>query len=258
LSVHSDLAKGLRAWPLWTTFAWQEIVGRYRRTLLGPLWMTSSMATLIFGIGFLYPSLFGTSSKEYLPYLCTGFIAWFFLVAMVNEGCFTILNAVGILKQTKVPLSVFALQFVARNLIVFAHNLLVYVAVYLLFDIRLTAASLLFVPAVAIYLLSGLALSILLGIVCARFRDVTQIVPAVMQVAFFLTPIFWRSEDLSERSAFVLFNPFHHYVAILREPLLGGGATPLSWLVAIAATVVLWAAALFVLGKYRHRVIFWI
>jgi ABC-2 type transport system permease protein/lipopolysaccharide transport system permease protein len=256
--VHSDLAEGFRAWPLWSTLAWQEVASKYRRTLLGPLWITSGLAALVFGIGLVYSGLFKQSIDEYLPYLCTGFIAWFFIIAMVNESCFILLNAVGILKQTKLPLSVFAFQFVTRNLIIFAHNLLVYAAVYLLFDIRLTVASWLFFPAVALYLLSGLALAILLSIVCARYRDVPQIVPTVMQIAFFLTPIFWRVDDLSERGAFVLFNPFHHYVALLREPLLGGQASLLSWGVVVAATVFLWAAALFVLRKYRHRVIFWI
>ena len=71
-----DIAEGLHRWRLWGLMGWQDIRRRYRRSVLGPFWLTLSMGVLVVTLGFLYGALFGIAIDDYLPYLTLGFLAW--------------------------------------------------------------------------------------------------------------------------------------------------------------------------------------
>ena len=53
-----DIIAGLRAYELWTTIGWHDIRQRYRRSVVGPFWITISMAAMIVGLSYLYSGLF--------------------------------------------------------------------------------------------------------------------------------------------------------------------------------------------------------
>ena len=46
-----DLVGGLRDWRFWTTVGWYDIKQRYRRTTLGPFWITISMGIMTGALG---------------------------------------------------------------------------------------------------------------------------------------------------------------------------------------------------------------
>ena len=106
--------------------------------------------------------------------------------------------------------------------------------------------------------MTGFAISVILGIICARYRDIPPIVQSVMQVAFFLTPIFWRPQDLGGRAILIDFNPFHHYVEILRGPLMGYVAAPVSWVAVLVMMVFLLGVAVWLLRRVGGYIIFWL
>jgi len=87
----------------------------------------------------------------------------------------------------------------------------------------------------------------------------TQVVSSLVQVAFFITPIFWEiGQAQGWRSLFVTFNPLFHYVDILRSPLLGKLPSVESWLIVIALTFIGWGVTLSLFNRYKTRIIFWI
>ncbi len=94
-TVHSNLHRsawrdwweGTRRIDIWWTLAWFDIVLRYRRSTLGPLWLTLSMGAMIGGMGPLYASLFGTELSKFFPHLALGIIFWtFFSVTVIDSG----------------------------------------------------------------------------------------------------------------------------------------------------------------------------
>ena len=74
LALH-DLWAGLSSIYLWPLLGWQDIKQRYRRSAIGPFWITLSYGTLILGMGLLYGKLLQQDMSEYLPYLAVGFVA---------------------------------------------------------------------------------------------------------------------------------------------------------------------------------------
>src|SRR5205085_8658147 len=71
-----DVIGGLRAHAVWGELARMDIRQRYRRSVLGPFWITISMVIWILAIGPLYSLLLGVGSKEFIPYLAMGIISW--------------------------------------------------------------------------------------------------------------------------------------------------------------------------------------
>jgi lipopolysaccharide transport system permease protein len=252
-----DLASGLGLWWMWGTMAWQDIRQRYRGSVLGPLWLTLSMGIMILALGILYSTLFRVSRVDFIPFFALGLIAWMLLAVIAIEGCYTFTAANSVIKQVKLPYSILVYRVVWRNVIVFTHNVAIYVVVAVYFDIKASAEMLLVVPGLAVVLFNGVWLAFFLGMVCARFRDIPQIVANIIQIMFFLTPIIWMPELLGENQIFAYANPFFALVELIRAPLLGRAPLAVSWEVALATALVGGSFTFLFFRRFRSRIAYW-
>ncbi len=253
-----DIADGAHHWRFWGLMGWQDIRQRYRRSVLGPFWLTLSMGVLVGTLGFLYGALFKIEVADYLPFLALGFLAWGLISGIITDGCTVFIDSEHFIKQIKLPFSTFVFRVLWRNLIIFAHNFVVYIGVAVVFGIWAGWAGLLLVPGLALIIATALWVGLLCGMVCARFRDVPQIVASVLQVAFFLTPIIWKPELLADRVAFVLVNPFFHFVELVRAPLLGQAPSALTWTVVLGVTAGGWVVTFLLFRRFRNRIAYWV
>lgn len=257
-SAWADWWEGTRRTDIWWTLAWFDIVLRYRRSMLGPLWLTLSMGAMIIGMGPLYSSLFGTKLSQFFPHLALGLIFWGLFSSLVTDGCNAFISSAHYLKQGYFPISLFVWRSMSRNLIQFFHHIVLYLPVALWADVSLSWSALLVIPAFALLLINAHTIGLVLGLVCTRFRDVTQIVTSVMQMLMFLTPVFWMPDSLPGRARYILWNPFAQMLDLLRTPLMGGIATLHSWLGVLAWTGGSLIAATLIFAKYRRRVVYWL
>lgn len=253
-----DILEGALAWKLWGSLGWQDIRQRYRRSTIGPFWVTLSMGVMIAGMGFLFADLFHTKIHSYLPFLTIGMIVWNMISPVVNEGCTAFIDGESIIKQVKLPISLHAYRAVWRNLIIFGHNFVVFIVVAVVFRIWPNWSSLLAVPGLLIICVNGVWVGLLWGTISARFRDVPQIVASVMQIAFFMTPIMWQVSSVSGPKWFLKINPFFYFVELVRQPLLGEGATIQLWLWALVITLCGWIVTFLVYRRYRWRIAYWL
>ena len=253
-----DLIDGLRSWRIWGLLGWEDIRQRYRRSTLGPLWLTISMGAMVVGMGFLYSGLFRTDVSDYLPFLTLGFIIWGLISGFVSDGCRVFIQAEPIIKQVQLAISVHVYRMLWRHLIIFAHNIVIFVLVAMIFSLWPGWAGPLVVPGLLILFINGLWVGVLLGLISARFRDVPQIIGSVLQVAFFLTPIIWKPEHLPARSWFVDLNPFYHFVEIVRAPLLGQALSLRTWATTLLVTAAGWSVTFIVYCLYRRRIAYWL
>jgi ABC-2 type transport system permease protein len=261
-----DLTGGWQQRQLWGHLGWQDIRQRYRRSVLGPIWITISMAVTAIALGVLYAGLFGNPLEEQLPYILVGFIVWAFISGCLLEGAEVFISNEGLIKHLPAPVSVHVYRLMWRQTLLFAHNMLVYVAMLVIFPQDLHWTVLLAVPAFVLLAVNGTWVSLLLGMASARFRDLNPIVGSVVQLAFFLTPIVWIYEDflnsdnpaIAERARLAELNPFLHYIEIIRRPLLGQDQVWRHWAVVLVITAVGWAVTLWALRRYRARVSYWV
>jgi ABC-type polysaccharide/polyol phosphate export permease/uncharacterized protein (DUF1330 family) len=254
-----DLGRAFKAWRIWVLLGTNDIRQRYRRSKLGQFWITATIAATVVGLGIVYSAIFKQSIEEYLPYVAAGFVIWFLITGMITEGCTAFLDSEGYAKQLTVPLSVYVLRTWFRILITFAHNAIIVPFVWLIFLVPVGWACWLVIPGVCLIALNGLWIMLLLGTLCARFRDLPQIISSFVQVVFFVTPVMFRSDQLptSGRAAMDL-NPFAALLAVAREPLVGRVPSALEYLVVIGILLFGWAIAVPVYGRYRTRIIYWL
>jgi lipopolysaccharide transport system permease protein len=253
-----DFAAAVRLWRLAWTLGWLDIRLRYRGSILGPFWLTISTGVMIAALGLLYSTLFKLSLQDYLPFLALSQILWSFLASLVSESCTVFTESESVIRSVRMPFFVFSFRTLTRNVLVLAHNLLVIVIVFAVFRQVPGWAALQIVPASALWIVDALAMTLLLGAFCARFRDILPIVGSVMQIAFFITPVIWKPEQLGSAMIYLPLNPFFDMLEILRAPLLGGSATAMTWLGALVYSAVLCAVSWLFFLRARGRIAFWI
>jgi ABC-type polysaccharide/polyol phosphate export permease len=243
---------------VWSTLGWQDVLQRYRRSLLGPLWLTISTGLIVVIMGPLYGRLFGQPLGEYFAFLAIGFVVWQSIAQTINDSCTTFITAESYIKQIKLPLSIHILRMVWKNAIYFFHNLIVVVLVLAWVQPPFTVGILLFPVGLLLLGLNGYLFGTMLAMVSARFRDIPLIVANVVQAAFFLTPILWRPEMLGRYQWTVELNPLFHFIEIVRGPLLGTPFRTTSWVAVSLITVIGAIGMLAVLSRFRSRIAYWV
>ncbi|MEU4801339.1 ABC transporter permease [Actinosynnema sp. NPDC023587] len=277
-----DLRDAWQQRELWGHLGWQDIKQRYRRSVIGPLWITISMGTTALALGLLYSQLLGQELSTFLPYVTVGFIVWNFILGVITEGTEVFIANEGLIKHLPAPVTVHVLRMVWRQVLFFAHNLVVYVVVLAVFFPALTSqyvmegdkvvhpgiswTIVLAVPAFALLVVNAVWVALLFGIISTRFRDIPPVIHSFIQLVFFMTPIVWHvgvlnkftDGDANWKILIAEFNPIYHFLEIVRAPLLGQQQDWHHWVVVGGFTVVGWAVAVLALRNYRARVSYWV
>ena len=253
-----DLSTGFARWRLAAALARLDIRNRYRGSVLGPFWLSLSTAIMVVALGLLYSTLFTLPLGEYLPYLAVGLIVWGLVSQTVTDACESLISAEGIIRQLPLPYTVHALRCVFRNAAVAAHSLPLIVVVFAVFGHLPGPEALLSFVGLALVGANAFALAIVLGMVCARFRDIPPIVGSVLQLAFFMSPVLWKPELLGDRRVWLPLNPFYTLMETVRGPLVEGGAPAVVWASAIGFTLVSCALAFAFFVRFRGRIAFWV
>ncbi|WP_341535006.1 ABC transporter permease [Acetobacter sacchari] len=254
-----DIGRGLRLWRLAVALGWLDIKLQFRGSSVGPLWLTLSSAIMVGAMGGIYSRLFHLVLRDYLPYLSISMILWQVGVAGVTQdacGCFT--RAADSIRSMRLPFSLQALRMLVRSGLTFSYNIVVPIGVYAIFGLLPGVVGLLALPALVIWALNAFAFALLLGSLCARFRDVPQIISSAIQIAFYVTPIIWNVQQLGARGRWLIFNPFYSLLEIVRAPLTGSAPSLTIWATALGVSMTLWAAGLVVFSRSRSRLAFWI
>ena len=187
---------------IWGRLGWRETKRRYRRTIFGPFWTTVGLALFVTVLGLVWSNLWHRDPKTYLPYLTSGMVCWVLFSTICTEGCMRHH------RQRKAPQAIANFIYAACM----RHRLAqrrVFLPQYrqstsLVCHLCRSAAS----PGRRCSLFLGLRCSVLnaiwitvlLGALCARYRDIQQLVSTLLQISMFLTPIFWSPDQLTGRT----------------------------------------------------------
>lgn len=254
----SDLRSSIASWRLWTLLGWLEIRQRYARSRLGPFWLTISMAVIIGSIGVVYGTLFGQKMSDYLPFISVSLVMWGLFSQTVSDGATAYINSASYIRQAATPKLIFILQAAYRNLVILLHNFIIVVVLLASFGVKDWAMLPMFVPGLLLYLINALWVAMIAGLMSARFRDLPQIINALLQVAFYVTPIVYRPGSLTRFSWVVDFNPLAYLLDVVRQPLIGEMPSLLTWGICIGMAVCGWTVALILTGRYIKRIPYWV
>lgn len=248
-----------RALSLALMLGWEDVKQAYRRSAVGPFWITASMAVQIGAIGVVFGIIFKTPLYDYLPYLATSIILWALISSSVIDGCKAFIESEAMIKQLDISLFVYVFRVILRNLITLGHNIVLVPLVFLVLWHPIGWQILLLIPGLVIVILNLTWMVVILGVISARFRDVPQVVSATFTIVYFVTPVMWQPSLVPSDTAHLLLglNPFYHLLQLLRLPFLGAVPTLENWYLSAGMALVGWLIANAVLKRFGKQIAYW-
>jgi len=254
----NDLLKSIKHLPLIFHMAYSDTKARYKRSMLGPLWLTLGAAVGVVGLGLVWSQLLNQERSELIPSLTVGLLLWQFISGCVIESTSTFVRQSQIIRNLQLPFFIHPVQLIVRQSITLAHNLIVLVVVLIIYPQDLGLVSLLSIVGFLIVLINLLWISVMLSMIGARFRDVEQIVQALMPIIFFLTPVLYKAGHAGVNQAIIWLNPFTYFITLVRDPLFGNIPQMFVYQITLGMAIVGWSLTLVVFNRYAPRIAFWI
>lgn len=239
---------------------WQDLRQAYRRSVVGPFWITAGMVVQIAAMGVVFSIIFKASSEEYIPFLAVGIIIWSFISTSLSESCNSLINSEAMIRQLELAPVIYVFRTIWKNVLTFSHHLVILPILFFVAQSPLNLNTLLTVPGLLLLMLNISWMAILLALVSARFRDVPPIVTSVLTIIFYVTPVMWFPSLLPEGTAHLVLglNPFYHLMQIVRLPLLGQTPTAENWILSLALALAGMTIAIIAYRRLRQQVAYWV
>src|SRR5215472_373134 len=255
----ADLLKGIDNWRLSHLMGLGEIRRRYARSRIGQFWLTISTGIMVASLGLVWSTLWNMPVEDLLPFVAISLIVWTMITGTLAEAATVFVSAGPMFLNQGMSFSTAIYSLVYRHLLIFLHNMPTIVIAILLFSVPAGGISLVALPGFGLLVIALLWASYLVAIACVRFRDLTQVVQNVLMVAFFITPIFWKPDQIPPDKDYLLFlNPFAALLAVVREPLLGQLPSIYDWAAAVIFSLGGFVVALPIIGYCQRRIIYWV
>jgi ABC-type polysaccharide/polyol phosphate export permease len=252
LRTIGNLRKGF-AW------AWLDIVCQYRRSKIGPLWETINALVMTVGMTVVSSAVIGGNLATLIGYVGLGMITWTVLSNFINEGTSTFTRNREYILSNNLSIDFYVSRMVMRNLIVFLHHLALYVLGLVVGVLSLHWVSLLALPGILLLFVNGFWIVTAVALVCTRFRDLEMIIRNLLQLIFFITPIFWDFRHVPSNRAFIVdYNLFFYFIEIVRGPLLGETPPIQYYEVVLIVTVIGYLVTYFTYRRLRRDLAFFV
>jgi ABC-type polysaccharide/polyol phosphate export permease len=247
-----NLRKGL-------TWAWLDTICQYRRSKIGPLWETINVLVMTLGIAVVSSAVIGGTVTNLIGYVGLGIIVWTAITSLISEGTTAFVRNRDAILSSNLSIDFYVARMSFRIFITFCHHLVLYIVGVAIGLIGLHWAALLAIPGIVLLFVNGFWTITLLSLVCARYRDVELIIRNLLQLAFFVTPVFWDYRHIvSNRKFIVDYNILFYFLEIVRAPLLGAVPTAQTYIVVLSVTVVGYLMAYLVYRRMRRDLAFYV
>ncbi len=254
-----DFIDAIKFTDQWLFLGWHDIKSKYRRTKLGPLWIVMVNLVTIACFSIVGSALFGQKVTEFLPHVAVGLFVWYYISTILLESCTIYSSQSHLLKNLSINQLTLVLRLFVRNTIAFAHSFIIIIVIIGLFVNQITIASIwLSLLALPFFASASVGISILLGTLATRYRDITHMVNAAISIFPFITPLIWKEEMLGNRAYIATINPVTHFIALIRDPLIGNEIKPITYIVSFISCSLLLILGVYVYNKFNKRIVFWL
>lgn len=245
---------------VWSYAAWLKSKVQFARTTFGSFWIGLSNLLTVGVLGLVYSTIFKVADpRGYFIYIAIGLTIWNFLST-------TITGSVLIYEQNRFRLLNTSLQPLFFNLEAWAFNLFSFLQAFSL----VAVVTFVMQPAGLVGFLcygwlpllnvgiGSFTLAVITSLLGARFRDVYQVVPIALQLAFLSAPILYPEKYLTRYTWLADWNPPYRLVRPLRSAIVEGQGDFGNQIGMLALNLALAALVLWLYRRWRPRLPFWL
>lgn len=255
-STVQDVLGGIKHFVPIFMLAQLRVFMPYRGTIVGPIWITLSMFAWAGLINLVFFTSLGRGDPIYLIYSTLGLVLFSFVQTCAIEGADTYRKSLALLQNSMAPKFSYVLLPIFIGSIFLFFHLPVLVIAFVVSGLPIQGQQFLALIGFIILLISCTGGVLLLSSLCVLFRDLSFGLAAIFRVLLFATPIFWHAEQRDGvRQIIANINPLSHFIALVRNPIVGEPVPDHSFIIAISITLVLWAAGLICFGSIRVNLI---
>lgn len=215
---------------IWSHLAARDLRVRYTRTRLGPWWSAVAQGALIGGISVAVALIAQEPVRDYLPRIAVSLLVWTFIANVFLESIELFTVERGLLLNTRISELSLVIRVVWRQVLLSLYNLPVVVVCVVIGG---TAPTLRILLLPLMLLITGVGLvfpSLLIALLTLVRRDFAQMIPAIVQLLFFVSPVMWQTPSTGRLNLISSVNPIAWTLEAIRGLVLSSVAQPLTQL----------------------------
>lgn len=241
------------------SFVSTKLKQRYRRSFLGYFWTILAPFMHYAIIGFVMSHISRSSMPNYFVYMFSGSIFFSVISNIINGAPMYLISNEHFIKKIYLPKIIFILNSVALEFVNFTLTAMSLTLLGIVTKLIHFSYAFLYLPIPIFFgmlLLTGIGC--IISIATVYFRDLVHILPAIMQAAFFLTPILYSVDMIPEKyHLFIYINPIYYLIECFRMPIAQGEFPPSSYTIALVAiSIFTFFSGMVLLKKYDNRIVF--
>jgi len=211
----------IKDYKFWGTFAINDIKIKYSRSKLGFYWSFVNTFIWILALFVVFKGIFQNDDTSFLLYMSIGIIFFNFIESSISESSTLLIANRNLLLNINISVFFFFLRNYYKNLVVFLMSFIIYLLQIIFIDVEFNK-NIFYLPLTfIIFAQTVFALTIIVGILCTRYRDLIHLTHVALRIFFIITPIFWMKSILVEYKFVLDFNPFYYLLELIRNPLIG-------------------------------------
>lgn len=251
----ADISQALRRRHVWLTFGAQDVFDQHTRTTLGPLWLLVNFylywMTIYIVLG-QYKQI-----ENFGAYLALGLFVWSYMSEVISLSTSLFTREAALIKGTTLPYSSYVLQLFVQSVIRIVFSLVGCISILFFTLETITPLAMLSLTGLLVIVLTTPAVIMVFAITGAYAPDTSFLVTNILRIGFFLSPVFWLDAGGNVwRAALYFYNPFSHFIAIVRDPIWAGSFPATSMMICLAIGLAFWAGALCLLERNRNRIVY--
>ncbi len=198
----------------------RDIKVRYKRSILGFLWVMLNPLLMMLILSMVFSELFKVTTKNYTTYLLSGLILWGFFSQSTSASVVSLLSNSNLIKKIFIPKAIFPLSVILSASINLLFSL---VPLFLIMYITGTPVGPNFYLLPVIIILVGLfsfGISLVVSTLTVFFHDTIYIYEVLLMAWMYMTPIFYPESVVPKEFLFIFhLNPFYYFMNTFRGAL---------------------------------------
>ncbi|GAB4415718.1 MAG: ABC transporter permease [Thermodesulfovibrionales bacterium] len=198
----------------------KDIKVRYKRSVLGFLWVMLNPLLMMLVLNIVFSGLFKVSTKNYTAYLISGIILWSFFSQSTSTSIVSLVGNSNLIKKIYLPKAIFPFSVILSATIHFIFSLVPLFIIFLITGTSLSQNFYLIPVCVVMVMAFSYGLSLIISTLTVFFHDTMYIYDVLLLAWMYATPIFYPESIIPERFRVILnINPFYYFLSIFRTGL---------------------------------------